>query len=101
MQFVENDAFERAEQIRCVGGGEQQRQLLRRCQQDLRRVAALPLTFGDGRVAGSGLDANRQFHFGDRPFQIAGDIHGQRLERRDVERVQAACATHGAAGRRA
>ena len=43
MQLVEDDALERAEQIRRIGGGEQQRQLLRRRQQNLRRIAALAL----------------------------------------------------------
>ena len=90
MQLVEDDALERAEQIRRVGGGEQQRQLLRRGQQDLRRVAALALALGGRRVAGARLDADRQAHLGDRRFQVARDIDSERLERRDVERVQAA-----------
>ena len=89
MQFVEHDALERAEQIRRVGGGQQQRKLLRRRQQDVRRIAALALALGGRGVAGAGLDADRQAHLGDRRFQVARDIDGQRLERRDVERVQA------------
>ena len=62
MQFVEHDALERAEQIRRVGAGEQQRQLLRRGEQDVRRIAALALALRGRRVAGAGLDADRQPH---------------------------------------
>ena len=98
MQFVEDHALERAEQIGRVGGGKQQRQLLRRGQQNLRRIAALALALGGRRVAGARLDADRQPHLGDRRFQVARDIDGQRLERRDVERVQTALAAHPAAG---
>ena len=43
MQFVEHDALERAEQVRRVGRGEDQRQLLGRGEQDVRRIAALAL----------------------------------------------------------
>jgi hypothetical protein len=43
MQLVEDDALERAEQIWRVGRREQQRQLLGRGEQDLRRIAALAL----------------------------------------------------------
>ena len=92
MQLVEHDAPERAEQIRRVGRGEQQRQLLRRGQQDVGRIAALALALRCGRVAGAGLDADRQAHLGDRRFEVARDVDGERLERRDVERVQAALA---------
>ena len=98
MQLVEDDALERAEQIRRVGGREQQRQLLRRGQQDFRRIAALALALRARRIAGARLDADRQPHLGDRRFQIARDIDGERLERRDVERVQPALAAHVAAG---
>ena len=40
------------------------------------------------RVAGAGLDADRQAHLGDRLLEVARDVDGQRLQRRDVERVQ-------------
>jgi hypothetical protein len=43
MQFIEHDAPERAEQKRRVRAGEQQRKLFRRRQQDVGRVATLPL----------------------------------------------------------
>src|ERR1700691_4211325 len=92
MQLIENDALERAEQIGSVGGGEQQRELFRRRQQDFGRIAALALAFRCRRIAGSRLDADWQMHFGDRRFQIARNIDRKRLERRDVERVQSALA---------
>ena len=84
------DALERAEQERRVGGGEQQRELLGRGEQDVGRIAALALALRDRRVAGAGLDADRQPHLGDRPLEIARDVDRERLQRRDVERVQAA-----------
>ena len=63
MQFVEHDALERAEQIRRVGGGKQQRQLLRRGEQNVGRIAALALAFRRRRVAGAGFHPDRQAHF--------------------------------------
>ena len=99
MQLVEHHAPETAEQIRRVGAGQQQRQLLRRGQQDVRRIAALALAFRCRRVAGAGLDADRQAHLADRRFEVARDIDGERLQRRDVERVQALGAPQIVAGR--
>ena len=62
MQFVEHDAAQGAEQIGRVGAGQQQRELLGRGEQDVGRIAALALALGSGRVAGAGLDADRQPH---------------------------------------
>ena len=98
MQFVEDHALERAEQIRRIGGRQQQRQLLRRRQQDLWRIAPLPLALGDWRVAGACFDTDRQTHLGDGRFEVARDIDGERLQRRDVKRVQPALAPQVAAG---
>jgi hypothetical protein len=66
MQFVEHHALEAPEQIWRVGRGQDERQLLGRGQQDVRRIAALALALGGGRVAGARLDADRQIHLGDR-----------------------------------
>ena len=90
--------FSERKQKRRVVGRQQQRQLLRRGQQDIRRIAPLPLPPRHRRVAGAGLDLDRQAHLGDRRLQIARDIDRERLQRRDVERVQAAAALHAAAG---
>ena len=98
MQLVEHDALERRKQKRRVVGRQQQRQLLRRGEQDVRRIAPLPLPPRHRGVAGAGLDLDRQPHLGDRRFQIARDIDRQRLQRRDVEGVEAAAALHAAAG---
>ena len=98
MQLVEHDAFERGEQKRRVVRRQQQRQLFRRGEQDVRRIAPLPLPPRHRRIAGAGLDLDRQPHLGNRRLQIARDIDGQRLQRRDVEGVQAAGALHAAAG---
>ena len=89
MQLVENDAAQRAEQIWRIGGREQQRQLLRGGQQHVGRMAALALTFRCRRVAGTGLDPDRQRHFRNRDFKVAGDVDRERLQRRNVKRVQA------------
>ena len=98
VQLVEHDAPERAEQERRVGRGQDQRKLLGRGEQDVRRVAALALALRGRRVAGAGLDADRQRHLGDRPLEVARDVDRERLERRDVERVQPALAADVAAG---
>ena len=71
--------------------GEQQRELLGRREQDVGRIAALALALRGRRIAGAGLDPDRQPHLGDRLLEIARDVDRERLQRRDVERVQAAC----------
>ena len=43
MQLVEHDALQRRKQERRIVGRQQQRHLLRRGQQDVRRIAPLPL----------------------------------------------------------
>src|SRR5216684_6391318 len=96
MQLVEHDALERGGEIRSVVGGQQQRQLLRRGQQNIRRIAPLPLPPRYRRVAGAGLDLDRQTHLANRRFQIARDIDRERLQRRDVEGVEAAAALQAA-----
>ena len=90
--------FSEREQERRVVGRQQQRQLLGRGEQDVRRIAPLPLPPRHRRVAGAGLDLDRQPHLGDRRLQVARDIDRQRLQRRDVERVQPAAAPHAASG---
>jgi hypothetical protein len=90
VKLVEDDASERSEQERSIGGGEQQRKLLRRGEQDVGRIAALALALRGRRVAGAGLDADRQRHLGDGCFEIARYVDRERLERGDVQGVQAA-----------
>jgi hypothetical protein len=99
MQLVEHDAPERGKQIGRIVGGEQQRELLRRGQQNIWRIATLSLPPRHRRVAGAGLDLDRQLHLRDRRLQVARDVDRERLQRRNVECVQAAGAFHAAAGR--
>ena len=89
MQFVKHDTLERAEEIRRVGRRQQQRELLRRGEQDIGRITALALALGGGRVAGAGFQPHVEAHLLHRDFQVARDVDRQRFERRDIERVQA------------
>ena len=81
--------LEEAPRVRCR---DQQRQLLGRGEQDVRRLELLALPLVRGRVAGARLQRHRQAHLADRLAEIALDVDGQRLQRRDVERVDAATA---------
>ena len=85
---------ERAEQARGVGMRQHQRDLLGRGEQDVgrrQRAGAGAATGGVSPVRVSRRDG--QAHLGDRRGEIAGDIDGKRLERRDIERVNAACSS--------
>jgi hypothetical protein len=92
MELVEHDSFERSEQIGRIGRSQDQRELLGRGEQDLGRIAALALALRCRRVAGAGLDADRQSHLGHRPLEVACDVDRERLQRGNVERVQPAFA---------
>ncbi len=72
-----------------VGQGEHHGEALGRGEQHLRRTLALAAAAVGGRVAGAGLDGDRQAHLGHGREQVAGDVGGERLQRADVERVQA------------
>src|SRR5262245_29836002 len=98
MQLIENHAAQRAEQVRRIWRGENERELLGRGEQNLGRVAALTLTLRCRGVPGASLDADRQPHLGNWRLEIAGNVDRERLERRDVERVQPALATQVAPG---
>ncbi len=58
--------------------------------------ALLALAFRRRRVAGTRLQPDRQLHLAHRHLQVAGDVDCERLQRRDVERVQAAFASNAA-----
>ena len=98
MQFVEHDPLQRRKQERRIVGRQQQRQLLGSGEQNVGRIAALPLPARHRGVAGAGLDLDRQPHLGDRCFEIARDVDGERFQRRDIEGVEAAGALDAAAG---
>ena len=89
VQLIDDDAVEAGEDLIGVVIGQQQRQGLRRGQQHVGRLAPLALALGLRRVAGAGLDLDAEAHVADRGAEVALDIDGERLERRDVERVQA------------
>ena len=92
MQLVDDDAAQAGEELLRVGIGQQQRQRLGRRQQEIRRPFALAHAAALRRVAGPALGPHRQLHLGDRHFEVAADVGCQRLQRRDVERVQLALA---------
>ena len=64
-----------------IGRGQDQRKLLGCGEQNLRRVATLPLALLGRRVAGAGLDPDWQSHLGNWPLQVARDVDRERLER--------------------
>ncbi len=99
MQFVEHDAAQRAKEIRRVGGSEQQSELFRRGQQNVWRLAALSLPLRSRRIARAGFQPHVKPHLAHRDFQVARDVDGKRLERGDVEGVEARNAAHGFASR--
>ena len=88
MQFVQHDAPERAEHTLGVAMAEQQRQLLGRRHQDVGRIVTLPGAAMHGRIAGPRLDLDACAHLADRGGEVAGDVDGQGLERRDIEGMQ-------------
>ena len=89
VQFVEDDAGERGEEVGGLPVRDEQGQLLRRGQQDVGGTRDLPGALVRGGVAGARLDPDIEPHLGDGRVEVARDIDGQRLEGRDVEGVQA------------
>ncbi len=89
MNFINNYPLQACKDAGGVFVAEQEGEAFWCGQQDMRRVGALAAALGVGGVAGAVLDTDRQGSALDRPAQVAADIGGQRLERRDVEGVQA------------
>ena len=58
-------------------------------EQDVRRVDALAGAGGGLGVAGAVLDADGEGHLGEGGAEVAADVGGERLQRGDVEGVQA------------
>ena len=96
MQLIKDNTAQRGKQKRSIRSREQQGKLLWRGEQDVGWIAALALTFGGGRIACSGFDADRQTHLRDRPFEVARDIDRERFQRRNIKRVQTAGARDAA-----
>ncbi len=88
VDLVDHQRAQPSEHLRGIGIGEQQAQGFGRGQQHLRRLHPLPRLAIGRRVAGARLNADGQAHLGDRAEQVALHVDRQRLQRRDVERVQ-------------
>ena len=91
VQLIEDDEFEASEQLSRALVRQHQRDLLRRGQQNIGRQDPLAGAARGRRVAGAGLELDRQPHLRHRHGQIARDVDRQRLERRDIERVDRSC----------
>ena len=89
VNFVDDDPLHAGEHARRILVGGQQGEAFRRRQQDMRRVGALAFFLRGGGVAGAVLDPDRKAHIGNGCRQVAADVGGQRLERRNVEGMQA------------
>ncbi len=89
MQFVDDDHAKRAEKARSIAMRQHQRNLLWRGQENVGRPEALALAAGGRRIAGAGLERDRQPHLGNRLSQVAGDVDGERLQGRYIEGVDA------------
>ena len=101
VQLVEDDEFERAEQLGRALMRQHQRDLLRRGQQNVGREHALAGAAGGRRVAGPGFEPDRQPHLLHGRGEVPRDIDGERLQRRDVEGVDRASRALACRGRRA
>jgi hypothetical protein len=89
MQFVDHNPLEGLEDSWRVFVGEEKGEGFRRGEQDMRRVGALAAALGVGGVAGAILDPDWQARAFDGGAEVAADVGGEGLERRDVEGVQA------------
>ena len=89
VQFVEDDGAQPGKEAFRLAVGEQQRELLGGREQDVGWALNLSGALVRRGVAGPGLDRDGEIHAGDRRVEVAGDVDGERLERRDVEGVKA------------
>ena len=88
MQLVQHHAAEVPEELFGVVIGQQEGEGLRRGQKDVGWLAPLALALGLGRVSSAGLAGDLKAHLLDRRQQVAVDVDRQRLQGRQVERVQ-------------
>ncbi|MNJ35713.1 hypothetical protein D3C77_304670 [compost metagenome] len=89
VDLVQHHAFQVGEIIPRPLPGAEQGQLLRRGQQDVGREIALALLLRLLGVAGAALDMDVQPDLADGRHQIALDVGGQGLQRRQIEGVDA------------
>jgi hypothetical protein len=88
VDLVDHHRLQAREERRAVFVAEQQAERFGGGEQYLRRAHALAGLAVGGGVAGAGLDPDRQAHLADRGQEVALDVHGQCLERRDVQGVE-------------
>ncbi len=90
VQLVEDDVFERAEQIGGALVRQHQRDLLGGGEEHVGRRHALARAALRRRVAGARLEPYREAHLLDGRCEVPRDVRGERLERRDIEGVKRA-----------
>ena len=88
VQLVNHHPPQRGKQLRALGIRQQQRQRFRRRQQHMRRPRPLAGLVLRWRVGAAGFHTQIQANFIDRRHQVAPHILCQRLQRRDIKRVQ-------------
>ena len=88
MDLVDDHPRHAAEDPRRLLVGQHQCQRLGRRQQDVRRIDPLPRPLRRAGVPGAVLDPDRQPHLRERGPEVPPDVGGERLQRRDVDRVQ-------------
>ena len=89
VQLVENHRSQVPKQMARMRIGHQEGHLLGRGDQNVWRVLPLALALGVRRIAGAGFDRDGQPHIRNRCFEVPRDVDGQRLQGRDIERVDA------------
>src|SRR5439155_21629727 len=87
VNLIEDQRLDTAEDLPRLRGQHQEERLRRR-DQDVRRVAKLPLPLLLRRVAGANGNGQLRLQAGERPAQVALDVVVERLQRRDVEQPQ-------------
>ena len=100
VDFIDDDGLHAGQHRRRIGIGNQQRQRFGRRQQDMRRAFTLPLLAVRRGIAGARLDADIKADLGDGRQQVALHIDGERLQRRDIDGVQAIARIVGQIGQR-
>ena len=98
VHLVDHHALQIGEQRHTVRVRQQQAERFRRGQQNIGWAAALARLAVRRGVAGAGLDGQVEPDLLDRRLEIALDVHCQRLERGDIERMQPLDRTLGRIG---
>ena len=88
MHFVHDDPLQSFEHLEAIGIAQQQREAFRRGQQDMRRLCPLAFLAVRRCVPAASFDLYVEPDLFNRREQISLHIMRQRLQRRDIERVQ-------------